>query len=235
MGKEERSNYNPLLEAGHVDHPYLLEAPYPGDEYHKKAILLIQSESAPLQQAMNDLEMLPMTQERPREECGMIISRMESVKQMIPRVEEYILSYIDKEQGGAYHIFDSLILSEEHPKQLYLSRREYQIAVSHIAFRSFAYKFKHAPDANKARFYQDLVYFGAIHDFLVGAKTNLYMFLKNPDDLDLDFIEKMGILVVVNDEKTAKKYAMDHLLRGNGISFVDVGSCRSTILHPPRE
>jgi len=225
----------PLL---HRPPQQLLEAGHSTDLSYQFAMGLIQEDSTSLQQAEQDLDNLPLVQEH-SEEWPSVSTRVLSVNQMLPRVKQYVMSYLNenKEQTNKpFQVFDALISDEKPPKKLYLSRREYQIAVAQIAFRYFANGFKKDHPSKKKIYYQGLVYFGALHDFLVGGKTNLYIFLKDPEGQNLELLDKKMLIIGNVSEAEMTRRATRHVFEGNEVERGDfLDKQKYVILYPSGE
>jgi len=196
-----------------------LETNHTGDPTYDRAIELITATRIPFDKLVaNWFDELPTIGQYPEKEWKAILVRVKSANAMLPRVEDLIYQDIllKREAGETKVDLKGYLMSEEHPINLGVSCREYQIAASHVIFRILAEGLSDCP--KEERDYTDLIYFGAIHDLLVGVKTSKSYFVAfaYSGEIDPRLIEEINISVVSADEEEVFSAQMKVLLEGGG-------------------
>lgn len=148
--------------------------------------------------------------------------RIKAANQLMPQVRDFFYTHVDNNRESfltnPIEFIDELLTDERIPERLYIGKREYQIAVAAIAFRFLATAFKLLERPEKLKVYADLLYVGAIHELLVGIKTNISLFLSYPEETDLSILSEIGCILGTDDDEKAKLLAVRYMFEGGGVS-----------------
>lgn len=213
-----------------------LEAGNPTDPEYMKAMELLNSRSVPRSKVERYWfdELLTIGQ-CPEERWSAILERVRSANEMLPIVTSLIYRDIllKRKSGQTTVELDRYLLSEDYPKNLGVSRREYQIAASHVIFQIYAEDLRNCQELEEEKHFGPLKYFGAIHDLLVGVQTgkSYFVALAYQGELDFRLIENINIPVVFADDEEVFSAQMKVLLEGGGATpLKKVGDATYSIL-----
>ena len=193
------------------------ETNHTGDPTYERAIELITATRIPFDKLVADwFDELPTINQCSEEKMEAIHTRVKLANEMLPRVKDLIYTdiFLKEEAGETKVDLKGYLMSEEHPINLGVSCSEYQIAASHVIFRILAEGLSGYPKEEGD--YTDLIYFGAIHDLLVGIKTGKYYFVAfaYSGEIDLGLIEEINIPVLFSDDEEVLSAQMKVLLEG---------------------
>lgn len=86
--------------------------------------------------------------------------------------------------------------------------REYLAAIAFVSTKQMALQFTNPEqERNRISWHKHALYFGTLHELLIGTQTNVTFFLKHPYDFKLEFLEKSQIMMFDSapDEKSFQR------------------------------
>jgi len=207
------------LEAPRSTNLMLDEGSLTSDPFYNFAIGMTKEAGVQFGQAKTLLDSLPYASEMHPRELPTVLTRIEAATYALPLVEKYVADYmLEHDPLDIYSFFDDLISNESHPKNLGLSSRAFRIAIANIAFINAASIFKECDEQEKQRNYKPLAYFGVIHDLIIGSKTNITMFLEDPNAFDISFVSTILPVMKTKDNEAVREEAAKHIFNGGGVS-----------------
>ena len=92
--------------------------------------------------------------------------------------------------------------------------------------------YKAASPSQKDDYFKYLFYLGALHDFFFGVKTNIYLFLKDPDGQELDTLGRVSILIDKLSDEEQHDVVVRHIFGGQISTVRPYLDGKVVYLHP---
>lgn len=186
--------------------PLLLEASLPLDaRFYKRAQELINMDTSRWRAKLG-LEILgkiPDWPELPDDKQQIVAKRVRSANKALKYLRPFIPEAMREMNVGSPEDSLRLIRAFLTEPELLLesfpcSRRDCLIATSLLAVEYSAGLYKHSRrESDRNKWWNSALYFGTIHDLLIGTQTSTSFFLKFPNECDLDFLSESQLVIAI--------------------------------------